>query len=87
MRKQVAASMHLQFAEKQPKKYEKLESVVQAVPAFVQQHASAELAGDMPNSRVFRRAGEARLSNEICRHGIRKVAKAAGLRYNRAVGP
>lgn len=65
-------------------KFETLESVVQAVQAFVQQHA---LANDMPVARVFGRAGETHLMNSICRHGIKKVAEAAGLRYSCSVGP
>ena len=88
--KQVAASMQLQFAARNPRKFETLASVVQAVQSFVQQHASAELAGDMPKSRVLRRAGQAHLSNSICRHGTEKVAKAAGLQFqsqHHTVGP
>ena len=84
---QASCSIHATTACKEEptnRKFETLASVVQAVQAFVQHHALAELVGDMPNSRVLRRAGEAHLSNCVCRHG---VAKAAGLQYYRKVGP
>ena len=80
--KQVAASLQLRAGPRG--KFATLESVVQAVQAFVQQYA---LGNDMPVARVFGRAGESHLMNSICRHGIRKVAEAAGLRYSRPVGP
>lgn len=65
-----------------PRVHKRLELVVADVQAFVEHQVPAEHKGNMPTVDSLKQAGQHSLAVLVCRHGSKRVARAAGLQFH-----